>query len=235
MMTPLAQIQKYGRLFVLLGVMAVLLWDWVGEIARPSAISTMTAPVTAVDIEQGRLNAVPPSPQGDWLLQQDFVAGHDGLREVEIILARKEEPQVDEDGRFTLTLLNAQNQVIAERTLLTQNFAHNHAYTLLFPAQADSAGQRYRLQFSGDEANPLTVWGYDLNVYDEGQLTLVGEGEIPETAVQDLRFVTRYQLTAAEAITTLGSQLWRDGLIILLALLFIPLPGVLLLRLRPLP
>jgi hypothetical protein len=198
----------------------------------------MTAPITAVDIEQGRLNSVPPSPQGGWVLQQDFVAGHDGLSEIELILARKEEPQAGEDGRFTLTLLNAQDQVIAERSLLTQNFAHNHAYTLLFPAQRDSAGQRYRLQLSGDEANPLTVWGHDLNVYDDGQLTLVGEGAMKtsptETAVQDLRFITRYQLTTPEAITTLGGQLWRDGFIILLALLFIPLPGVLLLRLRPL-
>jgi hypothetical protein len=67
-------------------------------------------------------------------------------------------------------------------------------------------------------------------------MTLVAEaGETsPGTAVQDLRFNTRYQLTAPGALTDVGRIVWTDGAIILLALLFLLLPGVLLMRLRPL-
>ncbi len=236
-MTALAHIQKRGWLFALVGVLAALLWLWAGEPARPSTLSPVMAPITAVDINQGRLNAVPPSPRSGpdgWRIRQDFVAGHDGLREIELILARNGEPDADEDGRFTLTLFDDAGNAISQRALFTRNFRHNHTYTFSFPAQPASAGRRYVLELSGNETNPLTVWGYDLDVMGSGQAVVVAEGEPPGTAVQDLRFITRYQLLPTEAISTLASQVWRDGVIILLALLFIPLPGVLLLQLPPL-
>lgn len=238
-MTPLAQIQKQGWLFVLTGILLVTGWVAAGEPARPSALSPVIAPITAVDINQGRLNAVPPSPRsgpGGWRIQQDFVAGHDGLREIELILARNGEPQPEEDGRFTLTLYDDTGSAISQRALFTRNFRHNHTYTFAFPAQPTSAGRRYVLELSGNETNPLTVWGYDLDVMGSGQVMVVpeGEGDGPGTAVQDLRFITRYQLLPTEAISTLTSQVWRDGAVILLALLFIPLPGLLLMQLPPL-
>ncbi|MCL4266626.1 MAG: hypothetical protein KJ069_25755 [Anaerolineae bacterium] len=238
-MTALAHIQKQGWLFALVGVLAALLWLWAGEPARPSALSSFSTPITAVDINQGRLNAVPPSPrsgENGWHIRQDFVAGHDGLREIELILARNGEPDADEDGRFTLTLFDDAGNAISQRALFTRNFRHNHTYTFSFPAQPASAGRRYVLELSGNETNPLTVWGYDLDVIGSGQAVIVaeGEGDGPGTAVQDLRFITRYQLLPTEAFSTLASQVWRDGVIILLALLFIPLPGVVLMQLPPL-
>ncbi len=238
-MTPLARIQKWGWLLALVGVAAALVWLWAGEPARPSPLSPVLSPITAVDINQGRLNAVPPSPhsgENGWRIRQDFVAGHDGLREIELILARNGEPQPGEDGRFTLTLFDDTGAAITQRTLHTANFQHNHTYTFAFPAQPTSAGRRYMLELSGNETNPLTVWGYDLDVMNSGQMMVIaeGEGDAPDTAVQDLRFITRYQLTPQAALTTLASQLWREGAFILLALLFIPLPGVLLMQLLPL-
>ncbi|MCP4363118.1 MAG: hypothetical protein GY796_34385, partial [Chloroflexi bacterium] len=145
-------------------------------------------------------------------------------------------PQPGEDGRFTLSLRNEIGNIIVERTLLSRNFKHNDNYTLSFPAQPHSAGQRYFLQLRGDAANQLTVWGYDLDVYNDGALTLLSDSEadVPDTAVQDLRFITRYQLALPAAAAMLGQRLWQDGLIILLTLLFLPLPGLLLMRLRPL-
>ncbi|HRQ38773.1 MAG TPA: hypothetical protein PLD25_12770 [Chloroflexota bacterium] len=238
-MTPLACIQKRGWLFALAGILLAVGWVAAGEPARPSTLSPVHSPITAVDINQGRLNAVPPSPRSGpdgWRIQQDFVAWHDGLREIELILARNGEPQPEEDGRFTLTLFDDTGSAISQRTLLTRSFQHNHTYTFTFPAQAASAGRRYVLELSGNETNPMTVWGYDLDVMGSGQMIVVAEGgnETPGTAVQDLRFITRYQLMPQAALVTLANQVWRDGVIILLALLFIPLPGLLLMSLPPL-
>ncbi len=236
-MPPLTMLKKWGWLFALLGVFAVAAWDWYGEPARPSGIAAMTAPITANDISQGRLNAVPPAPGGRWRIRQEFVAGHDGLSAIELILARNGEPDPEEDGRLTLTLFDEHGQAITEQALLTRHFHHNDTYTFAFPTQFNAAGRRYALELSGNQTNRLTVWGYDLDVYDNGQMTLMAATDepAPDTAVQDLRFITRYQLTWRAAVMVLARQLWHDGAIILLALLFLLLPGALLQRLRPLP
>jgi hypothetical protein len=248
-MTPLAYVQKYGWLFALAGVLLAVGWVAAGEPARPSALAPILAPITAIDINQGRLNAVLPSPRsgpGGWRIRQDFVAGHDGLREIDLILARNGVPQPDEDGRFTFTLFDDGGNVVTQRTLYTARFQHNDTYTLAFPAQLASGGRRYVLELSGNETNPLTVWGYDLDVMGSGQVAIVVEGQedapataapataAPATAAQDLRFITRYQLMPWAALTTLANQIWHEGGIILLALLFIPLPGLLLMSLAPL-
>ncbi|MCA9901366.1 MAG: hypothetical protein KC433_24440, partial [Anaerolineales bacterium] len=91
-------------LAVLLGVGLVLLWDWAGEPLRPSFIPPISSPILATDVAQGRLNAVPPAPAGDVQLTYRFVAQHNGLREIELLLARNSGPDPDENGRFTLTL-----------------------------------------------------------------------------------------------------------------------------------
>lgn len=237
--------RKWGRLLVLLGAGLILLWDGLGEPARPSAMPAMTEPVIADDVVQVRLNDVLPTPRGAWRLQQTFTPRHDGLREIEIILARNGAPQPGEDGRLTLSLLDETGNLIAERTLLTVNFAHNHTYTFPFPVQTQSAGRSYTLQFSGNAANPLTVWGYTLDVHDGGEMTLLAEDGQPlnerpliqrpllDTAVQELRFITRYQLTSGAAFTRLARIMAQEGGWLLLALVFLPLPGLWLMGLRP--
>jgi hypothetical protein len=52
---------------------------------------------------------------------------------------------------------------------------------------------------------------------------------VPATNAQDLRFVTRYRLTWPDALKSLGEMLWYEGGLLLMALLFLPLPGALLL------
>ncbi|MCP4359386.1 MAG: hypothetical protein GY796_15340 [Chloroflexi bacterium] len=85
--TPLKQIAKWGWLLFLLGVVLALVWDGLGEPARPSSFPAMSDPIISEDDNQSRLNSVPPSPREDWYTQQDFVAGHDGLSKIELILA----------------------------------------------------------------------------------------------------------------------------------------------------
>lgn len=235
-MMQVKQVQKWGWLLFLLGACFVLVWDWLAEPGRPSTVPAMTAPIIEQDINQHRLNAVPPAPKGSWIIQQAFVPLHDGLREVELILARNGDPDPEEDGRFTITLFDEQGQIITEQSLESRTISHNHTYNLTFSPQSHSQGQLYHLQLSGNVTNPLTAWGYDLNVYDEGDLQLLptDDNTIPETTAVDLRFVTRYQLGWVEALSTAVAMIWREGAIILLTLLFLPLPGLFLMRLRPL-
>jgi hypothetical protein len=223
-------------LAVLLGVGLVLLWDWQGEPLRPSTILPMSSPILAEDVVQGRLNAVPPAPAGDVQLTYRFVPQHNGLRELELLLARHEDPTPEENGRFTLTLSDAQGNQLASQTLPTRQLQHNQPYVLRFPVQADSAGRPYQLTLSGSRDNRVTVWGYTVDLREDTDLALMSgplRSDVPETAVQELRFTSRYQLTWPEALRQLGQMLGQNGALIGLALLFLLLPGALLLQLRP--
>ncbi|MCB8975256.1 MAG: hypothetical protein H6654_16980 [Ardenticatenaceae bacterium] len=223
-------------LAVLLGVGLVLLWDWAGEPLRPSFIPPISSPILATDVAQGRLNAVPPAPAGDVQLTYRFVAQHNGLREIELLLARNSGPDPDENGRFTLTLADLAGNQLITQSLLTRQIQHNQPFVLRLPVQKESAGRPYLLTLSGNEDNRVTVWGYTADLLAETELTLTAgplRNEVPETAVQELQFTSRYQLTWADGFRRLGELLWQYGMIILLALLFLLLPGALILQLRP--
>ncbi|MCA9953652.1 MAG: hypothetical protein KC434_02960, partial [Anaerolineales bacterium] len=173
-------------LAVLLGVTLVLLWDWQGEWLRPSSFIPMTSPILAEDVVQGRLNAVLPAPAGDVQLTYRFTAQHNGLRELELLLARSEDPTADEDGRFTLTLSDAQGNELISQTLPTRQLRHNQSYVLRFPVQAYSAGRPYQLTLSGSSDNRVTVWGYTVDMLEGTELALTAgplRNDVPETAV----------------------------------------------------
>jgi hypothetical protein len=222
-------------LAVLLGIGLVLLWDWWSEPGRPSTFLPMTNPILTEDIVQGRLNAVPPAPTGDIDLTYRFVAQHNGLRELELLLARNGEPDPAENGRFTLTLSDSQGNQLVTQSLPTRQINHNQPFVLRFPVQEHSAGRPYLLTLSGSSDNRVTVWGYTVDLLEETELSLEAgplSGESPETAVQELHFTSRYQLTWASALHRLSELWWQNGGLILLTLLFLLLPGALLLQLR---
>jgi hypothetical protein len=176
------------------------------------------APVVAVDINQTITNTVLPTPGTTVQLRQTFMPQHDGLSEVEVILARPSE--VNGTGRLELQLRNSNNDLVAVRSFESQELRHNQNLLLRFPPQAGSAGQEYTLLISGTAGNDSSVWGYDLDVYEDGKLTIVGGNG----SAQDLRFITRYQLTASSAIHSLvNTTLANAGLLILaMALAFMP-------------
>ncbi len=210
-----------------LGAALAAAWVWFGEPLRPSAFPPIAAPILAEDVNQHRLNAVPPAPAGERVLEQTFTAQKDGLREIELIFARRDEPTAGETGRLTLTLLTQDGRLLAEQTLETRNLRHNQTYVWQIPRQGDSAGQAYVLQISGSPDNTVSVWGYDLDVIGSGELAVLNG----ETAVQDLRLITRYQLSWGSALRQLGQTAARDGFFFLLALAFLLLPGCLILLL----
>lgn len=224
---------RWQTLWWLLGMLLFLV---LGQFhVLPTSLENLFSPIIAVDLNQHRLDTALPAPQGQFTIQQTFTPHRDGLREIELLLVRWDETQ---NGRFWLKLYDDGGNPVAEEWINSRGIVHNQTYVFRFPVQAHSASRQYKLEMGGSPTNPLSVWGYSLDVMGNGRLqlipaageTLVGDADVPETAVQDIRFTTRYQLTLATAWHVL-EQVWRQqGRYLLLAIAFIPLPGCLLLQ-----
>lgn len=194
------------------GAVLVLIWTYA---------SGWMAPVMAIDLEQPRLNVSAPPASAVQPIVQTFSARHDGLNQVEILLARHGQ---EGQGNLTMRLLDVGGQSVASQTWPAAQLQHNQALVLRFPPQRNSAGREYRLMIEGEGGNPFGAWAYDLDVYRDGAL-LQAAGE----DAGDLRFTTRYALTAPAALAQLRQMLAGDGVILLLSLLMLPLPGCLVL------
>ncbi len=198
----------------------------------------LCGPLVAEDIAQGRLDTALPAPQSDLTIEQTFVPRRDGLNEVELILVRYggTSAALEGDDTFTVELRDGAGALIAAETQPTAGLSHNQVYTLAFPPQPRSAGRLYTLRLLGSEANHISAWGYSLDVYSAGALSILTGPLRPEATAsdaRDLRFVTRYALTAGETLDAAVAPLHQIGLG-LAALLMLPLPGILLmLWLRP--
>lgn len=205
---------------------ALLLCAW-------AAWSGWPPPITAEDANQHRLNVAAPRPRPDAPLVQTFRPDHDGLSEVELLLARV----VSEQEEIPTGTLSAQlydgNALVAEQTWEAAGLRHNQPLAFRFPPQPQSAGRPYTLVLSADDDNPFSVWAYEIDVYEGGELQAPGS----EIEAEELRFVIRYRLSPRTALRALSQTLWQDGPLLLLALALIPLPGclTLLLARRRLP
>ncbi len=211
---------------ILLGAIILLAW------AQMAGGGPLFKSIIAVDIEQQRANTVFPTPQQGTVISQTFLPRHNGLREVEIIFARRVEAEPSETGRIYLRLLDEAGQLVAFQELQTRYLKHNQVYTFRFPIQENSRQRRFQLQISGNESNKVTVWGYNLDVYSGGEAAIDAgplAAAAPNSPAKDLRFVSRYQLTVKDALGMLGMMLRQNGAMMLLALFLIPLPGWLLL------
>lgn len=190
--------------------------------------AALCGPVVATDVSQGRIDTALPFPNPDLTIEQSFVPEHNGLSAIELILVRSNAGSAG--GRLTIELLDDRDAVVSSHVLGSQEFAHNQAYTLDFPAQQDSAGRTYRLRLSGNGENQLTTWGYSLDVLEPGELSVTPRAS---TAAQEMRFVTTYELTTAGALASLAATLAGHAGLILLTIAFLLLPGSLLLVLWP--
>lgn len=237
-----AQNQSLGRrltnptywILIGLGALAVILAGLVWERFDPARAQAFFGNLVEVDLEQTRIDTALPIPQGDLVITQTFVPHHDGLEEIELTLARYGEAADDPNGRLSLQLFDEDGRLVVSRDLETAALTHNQEFRLPIPRQSNSAGQQYELQISGSTDNLVSVWGYSLDVYEGGAVTLSSgqnPGQLPASAAQDLRFITRYRLTGLGAVQTILETLYYEGLLFVLALLMLPLPGCLLLLL----
>lgn len=220
---------------LLLGAGLFLVWLWgLDGVGLPGSVTAVSQPISDIDLSQTRSDTILPAPQDGLTIRQDFVPRWDGLREIELVLARPEEILSGENGRFHLQLFDDANNLVAERELPSRSLSNNQVLPFRFEVQSNSAGRRYTLQISGSGDNPVSVQGYSLDVYERGGVVLDGgvlATAVPTTNAQDLRFITRYQLTWSDVFQSLGDTLWYEGLLLLLILFFLPLPGELLLLL----
>ncbi len=180
-------------------------------------------PVEAPDVEQPRLDVALPLPRPHSPLRQTFRPRNNGLVAVELLLARTAPEDPARPGRLTLTLADEAGRIVAEQQLTTTSLAHNQLYLWRFAPQWRSAGRDFTLMLTGNESNPMTVWGYSLDVLTDGALEPAGEA-------QELRFSTRYRLgiaTVADALIRGGRQ--SLGLVGLSLLLLVG-PGWLILE-----
>ncbi len=224
---------RFGALLlvsVAMGLFGLLLLEQLGLCAWPA----VCAPLTAADVSQARLDTALPAPQGEFVVEQTFVPRHDGLSEIELLLVRYgETPPASEAEQFTVELWDSKTRVAA-RTDATARLAHNQPYRLAFAPLPHSAGRLYTLRLLGSAGNPIAAWGYSLDVYEGGALTLRGDPTGRPPAASELRFATHYSLTAGEALAAAMRPLRNQRDLLLAALLLLPLPGVLLLLLmRP--
>ena len=201
--------------FFVLGGFLFLGWAW---------FSSWWTPITAVDISQLRANTILPAPNLTTQIRQDFVARKDGLSQVELLLSGQEGSE--ENARLEIELLDAAGRPIAVRSLNGRALADRQPVALTFKPRLTSAGQRFTLQVSGTAGNGASLWGYDLDSYEDGQLSLIGG----QTTAQDLRFVSRYQLTAGLAFRELGRLLSAHSGTMALALALLFMPGCILLQ-----
>ncbi len=236
--TPAARPRLPSAVVLLVSAVAVVLALMIFDRPDVCTWQHLCGPLLAEDVHQGRLDTALPAPQADLTIEQTFVPRHDGLSEIELILVRyggesggDDSAALEEDSRFTLELHDESGTVIAAETLPTAQLSHNQTHTLAFPPQARSAGRLYILRLSGSETNHISAWAYSLDVYSAGDLTILTgplRPEPPSTNARELRFVTRYALTTGEMVDAAVAPLRRAGLGAA-ALLFLPLPGVLLL------
>ena len=190
-------------------------------------------PLTAPDVAQGRLDTALPAPQDTFAIDQTFVPRRNGLSEIELLLVRYGEAPPPEGSRFIVELWDGETRVAVQAASQAQ-LAHNQPYSLSFPPLRDSAGRRYTLRLLGSNGGVVSAWGYSLDVYPGGDLTLSGGAPGASLPARELRFITRYALTAEDALAAVIAPVINEGGLLLAALLLVPLPGVLLLLLfRP--
>lgn len=229
--TPPATGRPRGRLSViaLLAALSLLLALMVLDGAGLCGWGSLCGPIVAEDTAQGRLDTALPAPQTGATIEQTFIPRRNGLSEIEMILVRYggEATAGGDPGLFSVELRDHNDELVAAEALSTQELSHNQTYILRFRPQTDSAGRAYTLRLSGNERNHISAWGYSLDVYSGGQLRLSGL----ESAAAELRFITRYTLTPGDSAMAATRPLREWGLL-LSALLFLPLPGALLLLAR---
>ncbi|MGB0386016.1 MAG: hypothetical protein ACPGWR_14510 [Ardenticatenaceae bacterium] len=207
----------WASLSFIIGVLALLLGGW---------FTNWPLPILSVDVKQERLDHALPLPRNGVEIRQVFYARHDGLREVELQLARFDLGESEQKGgELVLRLFDDQNEVVAEQTIQTDSLTHNQIWRWRLPRQDESGGRAYMLQVTGNEFTPFSLWGYTLDA-QAGDLSVTAA-----TEARELRFVTYYELTFRAAITHLGRALSRDGVLFELALAFILMPGCLMLLL----
>lgn len=185
-----------------------------------------------VDAEQARLEQAAPLLDGQTTVGQTFVAHHDRLRAVEVMLVvyqgdGSEQP----DGRLVFHLRDGPEaeRDVATRAFQQRNLYHNQMLRVDFEPLPDSGGRPYYFFFDATPDSRTSVWQHPLDVYRDGAAHVNG---VPQSG--DLRFVTYYGYTPAMAISDIARSAMAHAGVVLPLLGLLIVPGyALLLVVRP--
>lgn len=202
------------RAAVVTGALCLTLW---------AVLAGWPEPPVATDVDQQRLNVALAPPSRSSPIAQTFRPEHDGLQEVAVLLARRATEE-SLTGTLTLSLQAEGGDTVAAHSWSAERLQHNQTLALRFPPQWRSAGQTYTLTAVGEGNNPFSLWAYDMDVYEGGQLQGPTAGQ-----AQELRFTTRYALGWRTALARSGALVQQEWVIVGLALALILMPGCLLL------
>jgi len=222
------EIRRWLWLPFLVGVIVCVAWMWADG-------RSIKQPIIAIDINQHRANSPLPVPTNGLKIEQSFYSRWDGLREVELLIAGDGGAGSD-NGRLQFQLLNDIGEVVAATTATTISMSPDQTYAFRFTPIPDSAGRSFTLRISGNEENPVSVWGYNLEAYSGSDVVLIPGAlspNVPSTFAKDLRFITRYELTWQDGLMAVGTAVIQTGWLLFVALIFLPLPGVLMLLVKP--
>ncbi|MFK7800849.1 MAG: hypothetical protein AB8G95_04385 [Anaerolineae bacterium] len=197
-------------IYAAVGGLCVLIW---------AIIVGWPGPMTAVSYDQERLDTAIPAPSPGNPIQFIFVPDHDGLNSIEVVIVNFRPGDPAESGPATLSLFDESGTTLASRTIVSAT-PHNTNFRLDFAPINNSSQQTLTLTLTGQSGGHISLWGYSLNVWPESQLSGGGQAET-------LRAVTRYAFQASSIPAVLGELLGRFWSPILVALLYIPLPGAL--------
>lgn len=199
-------------MYAAVGSVCFLIW---------AVIASWPAPMTAVSYEQERLDTAIPSPILGNPIEFSFVPNHDGLNAIEVVIVNFRPDDPAASGAITLSLFDEVGNILGSRKLASTT-RHNAKIQLDFPPVKNSSQKRLTLSIIGEAETPLSVWGYSLNVWPDSQL--VGGG-----SAQTLHAETSYAYQWSSTPAVLENLLGRFWRVILIALLYIPLPGAILL------
>ncbi len=158
--------------------------------------------IRADDINQHRANSPLPVPTNGLTIEQSFYSRWDGLREVELLIAG-DGAAGSENGRLQFQLLDDNGIIVAATTAATISMKPDQSYAFRFGPLPDSAGRTFTLRISGNDENPVSVWGYNMDAYSSSEVVLrpgALSPDVPSTFAKDLRFITWYELTWQDAL-----------------------------------
>ncbi|MEM7799297.1 MAG: hypothetical protein AAF633_08915 [Chloroflexota bacterium] len=193
-------------------------------------LNNWPGPAVMTARDQNRLNQALDAPSPGNPIEFAFESVQDGLTSIELTIVNFEtggETVPVDIGGAQLTLLDAAGQIVVERQLVPSAVAHNDVITLRFDPISNSRGALFTLRMTGESGNPLSLWGYGLNVWPESQL----QGPVQNAETLSLKTSYAFQWHTLPSI--IGNQLGRFGLAILLAIFWLPLPGILFFQLFP--
>ena len=202
---------------ILLGALIWTVFAWVSG-------SLGGADMTALN--QGRIDRAIDPPKPGSPIRFIFTPNKPGLNRIDLTLVNFDQNSPVAQGEAVLTLYNEQGDVLTRRQFSSAQTGHNEGVTLHFAPVDPARDGRLTLEMTGEESNTLSFWGYSLDVWPDGRLVTAD----PIVKSPSLKVGYRFQWTLSNLSTVLGDLISRFGLVLLVGLLFIPLPGALLQR-----